>query len=175
MASETTPATVVVPAQPILNGAFEGYLTTGSIAPWVISAPTSQIQVLNGINPCTAGGAYCAGGSVVVRSFPPITVGGYNSLRQDFQARPSTTYTFGFLYRCVNNNANAGIDVWYGGNRVGGIICPIGNSANFVAASGILFTTDATGRGEVEIRFINAVANSNLFFYADDFKAIAVV
>ena len=177
MASETTPATVVVPAQPISNGNFEEYLTTGSIAPWVNGTPGSgQIQVLNGINPCTAGATYCAGGSVVVRVFPPTTAGSYASLRQDFQARPSTTYTLGFLYRCVNNNGNAGIDVWYGGNRVGGITCAVGNSANFVLASGILFTTDATGRGNMEIRFMyGSSVSPNLYFYADDFRATAVV
>lgn len=156
---------------------MESYLTTGNLLPWNIKTPmggNSRIETINGVNPCTSGGTYCAGGSVVIRAFPPSTAGGYVSFVQDFQARPSTRYTASFLYRCLNFDANSAIDVLYAGNKVGGIVCPNLNTAAFQLASGIPFTTDATGRGEIELRFKSSGATPYLYFYADDFKAKVV-
>jgi len=172
LASETKPATVVIPAQPILNGGLEDYKTTGNLLPWNIKTPAGgSIQTINGVNPCTAAGV-CAGGSIVIRAYPPTTAGSV-SFVQDFQARPSTTYAVSFVYRCLNFDSGSAIDVLYAGNRVGGAPCN-SNGAAFVAASGILFTTDATGRGQIEIRLKSSGSTPYLYFYADDFQAKAV-
>lgn len=171
-AAETVPAVITIPAQPILNADLEGYITTGNIAPWEIKIPTAgSIQVINGVNPCfeVGGVATCAGGRVVIRSYPP-PLGGYVAIVQDFQARPSTTYSFSFWVRCLNYDGNSGVDALYAGALIGGMRCS-GNS--FVKVSGILFKTDATGRGRIEVRFINPSALPALYFYADNFMATA--
>ena len=172
LAATTVPAIVTIPAQPILEPGLESYLTTGNIAPWEIKTPTGgRIEVINGVNPCylEGGVTICGGGRVVIRPYPPL--GGYVGLVQDFQARPSTTYNFSFLVRCLNYDSNSGINVFYAGTLRGGYRC---NGDSFVKASGILFTTDATGRGLIDIRFINPSSLPYLYFYADNFMATVV-
>ena len=114
---------------------------------------------------------YSGGGQVIVRVYPPTTGGGYKGFRQTFDGRPSTTYNVSFLYRCLNYDSQTNIQVLYAGALVGSAKCP---SGNFVRASGIQFTTDSTGRGEFEVRFVNPSNLPYLYFYTDDFKAIAV-
>ncbi len=166
---------VTIPANVVVNGGFENYLTAGNILPWTTPSGTAgRVEVINGVNPCTSGGAYCSGGRVVVRAYPPTTGSGYTAIRETFDARPSTTYAVSFLYRCLNFDTNSGVEVWYGGVRVGTSTCPNINSAAFNRATGIQFTTGATGRGDLEIRFVNPTNLAYLYFYADDFQAIAV-
>ncbi len=174
VATQSLQPTYTVPANPILNGNFEAYLTTGNILPWTDTTATTggTVQIVNGVNPCTT--TYCAGGSVVTRVYPPKTAGGYTSLKQDsFLAKPSTTYNFSFLYRCLNFDATSGIDVYYNGAKIGGITCTSTGSA-FMQPTGIQFTTDATGRGSLEVRYKNPSALQYLYYYTDDFKATAV-
>ncbi|RKU41785.1 hypothetical protein DL546_005043 [Coniochaeta pulveracea] len=177
VAIATATPSLVIPANPIVNGDFENYITTGNIAPWTDTTATTggTVQIINGVNPCTATG-YCAGGRVVVRVYPPTTggVNDYTALVETFNARPSTTYTVSFVYRCLNFDASTGIDVYYQGSRAGGITCPAGNSAAFNMASGIQFTTDATGAGQIQIRFLNPNRLLYTYFYADQFTATAV-
>jgi hypothetical protein len=171
-AATTVPAIVTIPAQPILVPGLESYVTTGNIAPWEIKTPAGgRIEVINGVNACYMEGGVttCGGGQVVIRPYPPV--GGYVGIVQDFQARPSTTYNFSFLVRCLNYDSSSGIDVLYAGTRVGGHRC---NGGSFVKVSGILFTTDATGRGLIDIRFINPSSQPYLYFYADNFMATVV-
>lgn len=173
---ETTTApipTVTVPANVVVNGAFEGYLTTGNILPWTYStAQTGRVEIIDGVNPCMAG--YCSGGRVVLRVYPPTTGVGYAQFRQTFLARPSTTYALSFMYRCLNFDASTGVDVYYAGARVGHAACPPGYSTAFNRATGIQFSTDASGTGELEIRFNNPNKLPYLYFYIDDFQALAV-
>ncbi|KAM7187080.1 hypothetical protein V8F33_011414 [Rhypophila sp. PSN 637] len=168
-------ATQTVPAQPIVNAGLESYLTKGNILPWTdsVSRTGGQMQIINGINPCSNsnGVVECAGGQVVVRAFPPNTPGGYVSLKQTFLAKYSRTYSLSFLYRCLNHDGNTKIEVWYAGQRVGSTHNCIGSTAFSRPTGGIQFTTDATGSGEIEIRFVSSGATPSLYFYADDFKA----
>ncbi|KAK5660669.1 hypothetical protein OQA88_12033 [Cercophora sp. LCS_1] len=158
-ATESAVETKIV-TQPIINGDFEEYLTTGNLSPWRDSttAAGGRVEVING-------------GRIVVRAYPPST-GGYSSITQTFVAKPSTTYTMSFLFRCLNFDTSSGIDVYYAGTRIGGKTCT-SNSASFDKASGIQFTTDATGTGEMQVRFNNPSAKPYLYFYADDFLATA--
>ncbi|KAB5533353.1 hypothetical protein GE09DRAFT_1176895 [Coniochaeta sp. 2T2.1] len=144
---------VTIPPNVLINGGFETY-------------------IVNGINPCTTNG-YCAGGRVVVRAYPPTSGSGYIGLRQTFDARPSTSYSVTFLYRCLNFDNNAVVEVWYHGIFRGLASCPAGTSAPFLRATGIRFTTDSTGRGELWIRFTNPSNLPYLYIYADDFQATA--
>lgn len=164
---------VTIPTNILINGDLESYLTTGNILPWTEfeSAAGGRLDVVNGVNPCTSA-SYCAGGRVVVRPFPPNTPGGFKGLRQAFVGRPSTTYNVSFLYRCLNYDGGSKIELWYGGRQIG-VASQCINSAAFQVASGIQFTTDSTGRGELQVRFIGSGGTPYLYFYADDFKAVA--
>ncbi|KAK4153534.1 hypothetical protein C8A00DRAFT_43541 [Chaetomidium leptoderma] len=176
LATTTAPMqTVTIPPNVVVNGGFEGYLTTGDILPWVDTVATTggRFEVVNGVNPCTSTG-YCSGGRIVVRVYPPTAGSGYTGMSETFSARPSTTYAVSFLYRCLNFDTSSGIDVYYAGVRVGRATCPAGNSAAFNRATGIQFTTDTTGAGELQIRFNNPTNLPYLYYYADDFQAIAV-
>ncbi|KAK3368468.1 hypothetical protein B0H63DRAFT_488509 [Podospora didyma] len=173
--ASAAPPAVTIPANPVVNYNFENYLTTGNILPWTDTSATSggRVQVIDGVNPCTSGGAYCAGGRVVVRTYPPTTGGGYVGIKETFNAKPSTTYAVSFMYRCLNFDSSTRIDVRYAGVLVGtSNSCNAG--AQFIRSTGIRFTTDATGRGELEIRFYNPSNAPYLYFYADDFQALAV-
>ncbi|KAK0745428.1 hypothetical protein B0T18DRAFT_131833 [Schizothecium vesticola] len=172
LAATTVPAVVTIPAQPILVPGLESYVTTGNIAPWEIKTPAGgKIEIINGVNACYVEGGVttCGGGQVVIRPYPPP--GGYVGIVQEFQARPSTKYNFSFLVRCLNYDSNSGIDVRYAGTIVGGYRC---NGGSFVKVSGILFTTDATGRGLIDIRFVGTADTPYLYFYADNFMATVV-
>ncbi|OIW26729.1 hypothetical protein CONLIGDRAFT_601363 [Coniochaeta ligniaria NRRL 30616] len=165
-----------IPANVVVNGNFETYLTTGNMLPWTDTTATTggRVQIIDGVNPCTAGGAYCAGGRVVIRAYPPTAGGGYTGIRETFDARPSTTYAVTFLFRCLNFDGNSRVDVAYEGVVVGTASCPAGSSSAFNLATGIQFTTGPTGRGELQVRFVNPSNLPYLYYYADDFKAIAV-
>jgi hypothetical protein len=171
--SEAAPA-VTIPANPVVNGGFEDYVTTGNILPWSDTSATTggRVEAINGVNPCMANG-YCAGGRVVVRAYPPTSGSGYTGISETFDARPSTTYSVSFLYRCLNFNAQSQIQVWYAGVLVGSAMCTSTGSP-FSQATGIQFTTGTTGRGELQIRFLNPSNQPYLYFYADDFQAIRV-
>ena len=171
--SAVAPA-VTVPTNVVINGGFENYLTNGNILPWTDTSATTggRIEVINGVNACTANG-YCGGGRVVVRAYPPTSGSGYVGLRETFDARPSTSYTISFLYRCLNFDTHASVEVWYGGVLRGSAACPAGTTAPFMRATGIQFTTDSMGRGELQIRFTNPSNLPYLYFYADDFQAIS--
>ncbi|VBB86268.1 Putative protein of unknown function [Podospora comata] len=166
---------VTIPANIIVNGGFEDYLKTGNILPWTDTKDSTggRLDIVNGVNPCMTGGSYCAGGQVVVRPYPPTTGSKYIAIRETFVGRPSTTYAFSFLYRCLNYDAGTSIDILYKGSVIGSAN-QCYNSAAFYRPTGITFTTDATGQGEIEVRFRNSGATPYLYFYADDFKAIAV-
>ena len=129
---------------------------------------------MTGVNPCT--GTTCAGGTSVIRVYPPTTAGGfdYTAISQEFRALSSTTYSLGFFYRCLNAAATSGIDVYYNGQRLGGVTCPTVASAQFRQASDLTFTTDATGVGQIEVRFLNPTLSTALYFYADAFRASAI-
>lgn len=163
-----TPTVTVT--NPIVNGDFENYLNTGNILPWT-SSSTGRLEVINGVNPCTTSG--CAGGRVVVRVFPPTTGGGYLALKETFTAQASSTYGVSFMYRCLNYDPNTRIDVYWKGAKVGTTNGCV-NSAAFTVASGIQFTTDETGTGELEIRFMNPSNMPYLYFYADAFQATRI-
>ncbi|KAK4211299.1 hypothetical protein QBC37DRAFT_290617 [Rhypophila decipiens] len=171
-------ATQTVQAQPIVNAGLESYLASGNLLPWTdsVSSTGGQMQIINGVNPCSSnnGVVECAGGQVVVRAYPPNTAARYVSLKQTFLAKPSRTYSLSFLYRCLNYDANTKIEVWYAGQRVGSTANCFNSAAFFRPTGGIQFTTDATGRGEIEIRFVSSGATPYLYFYADDFKATLV-
>ena len=164
-----TPTTVTV-TNPIVNGDFESYINTGNILPWTTGS-TGTLQVINGVNPCSTSG--CAGGRVVVRVYPPINGGGFLALKETFTAKASSTYGVSFMYRCLNYDANTRIDVYWKGAKVGTANECV-NSAAFKVASGIQFTTDETGTGELEIRFMNPSNMPYLYFYADAFQATRI-
>lgn len=165
--------TRVIPAQPVIDPGFEGYLKTGTVQPWALNTPSGgQIQILNGINPCVSG-SLCAGGQVVLRVYPPTSpANSYVSISQEFLARPMQTYQLSYFYRCLNYNAAARIEVWYAGQLQGSTICATPGSA--FARPTVPFTTDATGLGTLEIRFVNPGGLPYLYIYADDFRAEAV-
>ncbi|KAH7629118.1 hypothetical protein B0T09DRAFT_409761 [Sordaria sp. MPI-SDFR-AT-0083] len=169
-------ATRVVPPQPILNSGLESYLTTGNISPWTdtVSTTGGQLQIINGVNPC-AGAGDCAGGSVVIRVYPPAA-GGYTAIRQTFLARPNTSYNFSFMYRCLNYNSAAYMSVWYAGQLVpnGNVQCSTPGSA-FAHPRVGPFKTDETGVGEIEVRFHNPGGLPYLYVYADAFEATVAV
>jgi hypothetical protein len=168
------PPAVTIPSNIIVNGNFESFLTTANKLPWtdIQGGSGGRIEIINGVNPCTTGGAYCAGGSVVLRSFPPTSGGGSVGIQQTFVGRPSTTYNVSFMYRCLNYDGSSKIEVRYAGNVIGVANSCI-NSSAFSRASGMQFTTDATGRGELQVRWVNPTNMQYLYFYTDDFKAIA--
>ncbi|KAK3398432.1 hypothetical protein B0T20DRAFT_453186 [Sordaria brevicollis] len=169
-------ATQTVASQPVVNSGFESYLKTGNISPWTDSVSTTggQVQIINGVNPCTAG-PVCAGGQVVIRVFPPTSVG-YTAVRQTFLARPNTSYMFSFMFRCLNYNAASSMSVWYAGRLVpnGNVMCTT-PGAMFDRPTVGPFTTDGTGVGEIEVRFHNGGLAPYLYFYADAFEASMVV
>ncbi|KAK4160163.1 hypothetical protein QBC43DRAFT_381399 [Cladorrhinum sp. PSN259] len=174
------PPARTIAANIIVNGAFEKYLTTGNILPWTNSVATTggQLQVINGVNPCVAAGD-CAGGQVVVRAYPPRSSGGspdYVAIKETFDGKASTTYNVSFLMRCLNYDATSKIDVYYKGALIGSANQCFNSAAFYRPAAGsIKFTTDATGTGELEVRFRNPSGLQYLYYYADDFKATAVV
>ncbi|KAK4120169.1 hypothetical protein N657DRAFT_674491 [Parathielavia appendiculata] len=169
-ATEYATPTVTV-SQPIVNGNFEGYLTTRNILPWTTSGTGGRIEAVNGVNPCSAGAAYCAGGQVVVRTYPPTTGSGYVSLQESFIAKASSTYSLSFMYRCLNYDASTRIDVYFAGARIGTTNACVPGAAFSRVTSGMQFTTDETGAGLLEIRFVNPSNLPYLYFYADDFQA----
>ncbi|KAK0724401.1 hypothetical protein B0H67DRAFT_640946 [Lasiosphaeris hirsuta] len=144
-----------------------------SLLPWTDSVATTggQLDIITGLNVCGAGGD-CPGGSVVIRAYPAKTANSYLSIKQTLTARPSTTYAVTYLVRCLNYDTTSGMDVFYKGVRVGGNSCL---DTVFNRYTGTRFTTDLTGVGELEIRFKNgASALQGLYYYADDFQAIAI-
>jgi hypothetical protein len=172
-ATEYATPTVTV-TQPIVNGDFESYLKTGNILPWTYGGTGGRVEVINGVNPCSnAGGVVsCAGGQVVVRAYPPV--GGYVSILESFTAKASTKYSVSFMYRCLNYDANTRIDVYFNGAKIGTTNSCINSAAFSRVTSGIEFTTDETGAGSLEIRFVNPGNLPYLYFYADDFKATKI-
>jgi hypothetical protein len=164
---------IVTVTQPIVNGGFEGYLTTGNILPWTTGGTGGRVQVINGVNPCSSA-AYCAGGQVVVRVYPPTTGGGYVSLQESFTAKASSTYSLSFMYRCLNYDATTRIDVYFNGVKVGTTNTCVNSAAFTRVTSGIQFTTDETGAGALEFRFVNPSNLPYLYFYADDFQATRI-
>ncbi|KAM7188959.1 hypothetical protein V8F20_010371 [Naviculisporaceae sp. PSN 640] len=170
-------ATHTVPAQPVVNPAFESYVSTGNISPWAISnMGTGRIEIIDGVNPCSNenGDVQCAGGRVVIRPFPQNSPNAYSSISQTFLAKPSTTYGLSFMYRCLNYDAGTRIEVWYNGQFKGSTNNCV-NTASFQRpTTPIQFTTDATGQGTLEVRFVSSGGTPYLYFYADDFKATAV-
>lgn len=176
LATTTAPRpTVTIPANVIVNGGFEDYPTTLVILPWVNTVATTggKLDIIDGISVCTSTG-YCPGGQVIIRVYPPTTGSGYTGIYETFSARPSTTYAVSFVYRCLNSDTSSSIDVYYAGVRVGSATCPAAAGASFNRATGIQFTTDTTGVGELEIRFTNPSNLPYIYYYADDFQAIAV-
>ncbi|KAK4120381.1 hypothetical protein N657DRAFT_658514 [Parathielavia appendiculata] len=168
--TEHATPTVTV-SQPIVNGGFEGYRTTGNILPWTTGGTGGRVEVINGVNPCASGG-YCAGGQVVVRAYPPTTGGGYASLFQEsFTAKASSTYSLSFMYRCLNYDTTTSIEVYYKGAKIGTAKGCTSGAAFTRVTSGIQFTTDETGAGSLEVRFVNPSNLPYLYFYADDFQA----
>ncbi|KAJ4287133.1 hypothetical protein N0V88_007755 [Collariella sp. IMI 366227] len=175
-ATEYATPTVTV-TQPIVNGNFEGYLKTANILPWNIGGTGGRVETINGVNPCSSsgGGVYCAGGSVVIRAFPPNTAGGYASIQETFTAKASSTYNLSFMYRCLNYDANTRIEAYFQGTKIG-TSNGCANTSSFTrVTSGMQFTTDETGTGSLEIRFVNQSGSlPYLYFYADDFQATRV-
>ena len=80
------------------------------------------------------------------------------------------------MYRCLNFDTNSGMEVWYNGVGVGVEKCPNINTSAFqrIAEGAIQFTTGETGRGELEVRFLNPSNLPYLYVYADDFQAVVV-
>lgn len=174
VATDYATPTVTV-SQPIVNGGFENYLTTGNMLPWTANIDNGgTIQVINGVNPCTAGGAYCAGGQVVIRAYPPRTGSGYVSIQESFTAKASSKYNVSFMYRCLNYDSSTRIDVYFKGAKIGTTSVCINSAAFTRVTSGIQFTTDETGDASLEFRFMNPSNLPYLYFYADDFKATKV-
>ena len=165
------PPAYTIPANIIPNGAFESYATTNDILPWTTATTggNGRVEPLSPISVCGPN-SDCPGGTVIIRVYPPTAGGGYTSLTQTFVGRPSTTYNVSFLYRCLNYDSNSRIQVLYNGVSLGNALCPNGS---FNRASGLQFTTDSTGRGEFQARFYNPSNMPYLYWYADDFKAIA--
>jgi hypothetical protein len=178
VATESAAPTYTVPAQPIVNGNFESWSTVPrNILPWTNTSATTggKVEGIYGVNPCSSNPTYCAGGASVIRVYPPTTGGGYTSIVQDpFVAKPSTTYSVSFMVRCLNFASTSGVDVYYKGSRVGGMLCENLGAAFQHVTSGIQFTTDATGAGSLEFRFLNPTNMPYLYYYADDFQANAV-
>jgi hypothetical protein len=178
VATVSATPTLIVPANPVVNGDFEKYVRTTpySFTTWSNTTATTggRLEVVNSVNPCTAGAAYCAGGSVVARAYPPATGEKYVAIAETFVARPSTTYTLVFMYRCLNFDSTSGIDLYYQGSRIGSSrLCATG--AQFYRdTSGISFTTDSTGVGELQVRFINPSGLTGLYYYFDQIIATAV-
>ncbi|KAK1756601.1 hypothetical protein QBC47DRAFT_401500 [Echria macrotheca] len=169
------PPAVTIPPNVVTNGNFENYVQTGNILPWTIDTTSGgSIQIIDGVNPCTTGGAYCAGGRIVIRAFPP-TSGSTKQvgIEQTVVARPSTTYNFSFMYRCLNFDTNSKITIVYNNAVVGTALCPPGSSSAFNLAQGFQFTTDEQGTGDLQVWFANPSGLQSLYYYADDFKAIA--
>ncbi len=174
VATQSATPTVTV-TNPIVNGAFESYVTTNNILPWASSASQGtdgKLDILSPLSVCDTMG-YCPGGQVIIRAYPPKAAGTYWSIRQDsFTAKPSTTYKVSFLYRCLNYDSTSGIDVYFKGAYVGGNKCANGNFNHIT--SGIQFTTDQTGTGSLEFRFMNPSGLQYLYYYADDFQAKSI-
>ncbi|KAK4164661.1 hypothetical protein QBC43DRAFT_344249 [Cladorrhinum sp. PSN259] len=166
------PPAYTVPANVIVNGGFENYATTQNISPWVVSTTSGngRVEPIYPLSVCGPNGD-CPGGQVIIRVWPPTSGSGYVSLTETFTGRPSTTYNVSFLYRCLNYDANTRIKILYNSVATGpDALCPNGN---FNRATGFQFTTDSTGTGEIQIRFSNPSNLPYLYWYADDFKAIA--
>ncbi|KAK3306718.1 uncharacterized protein B0T15DRAFT_528074 [Chaetomium strumarium] len=163
--------TVTIPANIVPNGGFEDYTTTGNLLPWIetVTGGNARVEPIYPISVCGPNGD-CPGGQVILRIYPPSVGSGYTGIRQTFDGRPSTTYNVSFLYRCLNYDTQTNIQVLYAGALAGSVKCP---SGNFIRANGIQFTTDSTGRAEFEVRFFNPTNLPYLYFYTDDFKAIA--
>ncbi|KAK3994353.1 hypothetical protein QBC44DRAFT_340827 [Cladorrhinum sp. PSN332] len=167
------PPAYTVPANIIVNGAFEGYTTSSNLSPWAISSTgqgNPRVEPIYPLSICAAGGD-CPGGQVIIRVYPPTSGSGYTAMTETFQGRPSTTYNLSFIYRCLNYDSNTRIDTLYNGVAVSSTFCPNGNMNR---SPQYRFTTDSTGRGELQVRFVNPSNMPYLYWYADDFKAIAV-
>lgn len=165
--------TFTVPANPVLNGGFESYQNTSPLSfdTWgnTTGSTGGVVEVIRGVNPCTPG-PVCAGGSTIARVYPPVSVGGYVALEQTFVARPSTTYNFSLIFRCLNYDSQTHVAVWYGGNKIGSSSACTPSSA-FSIGGPLQFTTDATGVGKIEVRFVNGSGKQYLYFYTDAFIA----
>lgn len=175
-ATEYATPTVTV-TQPIVNGNFESYVKTGNILPWTIGGTGGRVEIINGVNPCSNSGGVvsCAGGVVVIRAYPPNTAGGYASIQETFTAKASSTYNLSFMYRCLNYDANTRVEAYFQGTKIGTSNGCINSAAFTRVSSGMQFTTDETGTGSLEIRFVNPSGNlPYLYFYADDFQATRI-
>ncbi|KAK0648624.1 hypothetical protein B0T16DRAFT_427662 [Cercophora newfieldiana] len=169
--AEATPTATVT--QPIINGDFERYLQSGTILPWVSAGfPTGgSLDVISPLSVCSSDG-YCPGGSVIIRAYPPKVANSYFAISQpSFTAKASATYDISVLVRCLNYDTTSGVEVWYKGVKAGYYNCPNGN---FNKRTGIQITTDETGVGELEMRFVNGGGLPYLYYYADDFRATVV-
>jgi hypothetical protein len=174
VAIATATPSLVIPADPVINGDFE--VSKSSIAPWTNTSATTggRVEIVNGVNPCTTTG--CTGGKIVIRVYPPTSgvAADYLAIAETFVARPFTTYSVSFVYRCLNFDASTGIEVYYQGSRAGGVTCPSGTGVFFNMATDIQFTTDSTGAGELQIRFLNPSELPYMYFYADQFAAAVI-
>jgi len=163
---------IIVPKNVIPNGAFEQYISASQLKGWESSssAPGGQLDVIYPLNVCSPTGD-CPGGSVIIRAYPPKDPNTYLSIKQSFIAKPNTQYRMNILVRCLNYDQSSGLRAFYNGVLTSTAICANGN---FNRVSLGFFTTDATGVGELEIRFLNGNGMDYLYYYADDVRAEAV-
>ncbi|KAL1843506.1 hypothetical protein VTJ49DRAFT_1377 [Mycothermus thermophilus] len=157
----------------IVNSGFEDYLNTGNILPWTDTASTTggQLHIVTTSAKVCVASDDCAG-SVLVRAHPPQQ--GYVAIKEKFDGKPSTTYQVSFMMRCLQYDSMSRIDVYYNGEMIGSANQCHNDVAFYRPTSDVRFTTDATGRGELEIRFMNPGNTPYLYYYVDDFSAIAV-
>ncbi|KAM7210719.1 hypothetical protein V8F06_013897 [Rhypophila decipiens] len=167
--TESAMATTTIPPQPLVNPGFENYMSTQNLLPWETVVPTNgRIEPIYPISVCASNGV-CGGGQVIVRIYPGTSGGGYTALKQTFQAKPSTRYSFSMLARCLNYDSSTRMTMLYNGQTIGDIACANGNFN--VITSSLTFLTDGTGRGTLEVRFRNPTNLPYLYFYADKFEA----
>lgn len=162
----------------IVNGGFENIANTNpyNILPWTdsIAVTGGTINYINGVRPVSQNPTYVAGPDAgIIRVYPAKTGVRYTSIYNKTPMLKNTQYQFTFMYRCLNYDAQSAIEVYFNGNRIVRSDTCLSGSA-FVKTSPVYFSSDNSGFGEFEVRFLNPTAAPYLYFYADEFFATKV-
>ncbi len=165
----TPTVTVEAFMYPIVNGGFEG-----SPLPWKDSTmeKPGQTSYIPGFPVCFNTDLEVVCHVSDIMQFKPTDIHSID-LSQTFTAQPETMYTLSFVFRCIEYDWQSGVEVVYNGLSIGRFYCS--SHAWFEHADGVEFVTDATGEGELELRFLNLEANPRLYYYLDDVLATRVL
>lgn len=96
----------------------------------------------------------------------------YVSISQTFAAAPSTTYKLSMLVNSFNGGLRGvtGIQALYQDTDLGTYLANTVSLEPFFRKISVWssFTTDSTGVGKLEIRFVNFSTTGNYYHYLDD-------